>query len=183
MQLLRGALAGLGVEREVASHFFLAVHPLLFSEEYDVFLEFFQCRIKMLVQQDTVAASHADHFTEQLIFRQAIHLLPPALVGSDAAAAVLWDDIVVFYFRILLSILFFSYAREAGFASTSAVVQLVITVFRILSFLRSFQIVLLIISSFHIVEVDGGFEFFFVDGEKLVFPDDFLHVFSGESFS
>ena len=39
MQLLRGALAGLGVEREVASHFFLAVHPLLFSEEYDVFLE------------------------------------------------------------------------------------------------------------------------------------------------
>lgn len=68
MQFLRGALAGLGVEREVASHFFLAVHPLLFSEEYDVFLEFFQCRIKMLVQQDTVAASHADHFTEQLVF-------------------------------------------------------------------------------------------------------------------
>ena len=182
MQFLRGALAGLGVEREVASHFFLAVHLLLFSEEYDVFLEFFQCRIKMLVQQDTVAASHADHFTEQLVFRQAIHLLPPALVGSDAAA-VLWDDIVVFSFHLFFSILFFSYAREAGFASTSAVVQWVITVFRILRLLRSFQIVLRMISSFHIVEVDGRFKFFFVDSEKFVFPDNFLHVFSGEPFS
>ena len=124
MQFLRGALAGLGVEREVASHFFLAVHLLLFSEEYDVFLEFFQCRIKMLVQQDTVSASHADHFTEQLIFRQAIHLLPPALVGSDAAvAAVLLDDIVVFSLHLFFSILFFSYAREAGFVCITTVVQ------------------------------------------------------------
>ena len=124
MQFLRGALAGLGVEREVASHFFLAVHLLFFSEEYDVFLEFFQCRIKMLVQQDTVAASHADHFTEQLIFRQAIHLLPPALVGSDAAvAAVLLDDIVVFSLHLFFSILFFSYAREAGFVCITTVVQ------------------------------------------------------------
>lgn len=140
MQLLRGALAGLGVEREVASHFFLAVHPLLFSEEYDVFLEFFQCRIKMLVQQDTVAASHADHFTEQLIFRQAIHLLPPALVGSDAAvAAVLWDDIVVFSFRLFFSILFFSYARGFGFLAIFSVFQLVMCVFLLPRFSPEFS--------------------------------------------
>lgn len=95
-----------------------------------MFLEFFQCRIKMLVQQDTVAASHADHFTEQLIFRQAIHLLPPALVGSDAAvAAVLWDDIVVFSFRLFFSILFFSYARGFGFLAIFSVFQLVMCVF------------------------------------------------------
>jgi hypothetical protein len=51
-------------------------------------------------------------------------LLPPALVGSDAAvAAVLWDDIVVFSFRLFFSILFFSYAREAGFVCITTVVQ------------------------------------------------------------
>ena len=69
----------------------------------------------------TESASHADHFKEQLIFRQAIHLLPPALVGSDAAvAAVLWDDIVVFSFRLFFSILFFSYARGFGFLAEQA---------------------------------------------------------------
>lgn len=130
MQFLRGALAGLGVKRSFA--FFLAVH-LLFPRSTMCF-EFFQCRIKCLFSSTRVCFMQTISLNSWF---STSHPLASSSSGRSDAAAVLWDDIVVFSFHLFFSILFFSYAREAGFVSTSAVVQW-LSPFSILRFLRSF---------------------------------------------